>query len=485
MARPEPAETHPEAVAQLARWVDSPRDFVAEELGVTPDAWQDEALEHVRRGCIRLALKACKGPGKTAVLAWLVWWWLLTRPRSKVVCTSITADNLRDNLWTELAKWQARSPILQAQFRWTKERIEQVDAPEEWWASARAWPKDADATAQADALAGVHADHVLFVLDESGGIPRAVMATAEAGLANANPAEGRTALLVQAGNPTSVDGPLFDACGKDRALWAVVEITSDPDSPRRTPRVSVQWAREQIAKYGRDNPWVLVNVFGRFPPGSSDALLALEDVLESSRRVLPDASYRDEARILGVDVARFGDDRSVLALRQGRCLYRLSRVYRNLDTMTLASQVARAIDELKPDAVFVDVTGIGAGVVDRLLQLGYSVIGVEFGGAASGPRWANKRTEMWDTMADWVRGGGCIPDDAELIAEMPAPKYAFAANGKMQLEAKKAMKARGLSSPDKADAVALTFAFPVAAPVPGLPGASRTRQADTEYEPYA
>jgi hypothetical protein len=452
------------AVAAIADWAARPVVFVRQVLRAEPDAWQAEVLEAAAR-CQRLALKASKGPGKSTVLAWLGWWFLVTRPHPKVVATSITGDNLRDNLWTEMSKWQGRSELLRHAFTWHAERIVYNAHPQTWWMSARQWSKAADASQQADTLAGIHADHVMFLVDEAGGIPDAVVAAAEAGLANADSARGTEAKLVIAGNPTELSGPLYRACTRERSLWWVKEISGDPEDPNRAPRVSVTWAREQIAKYGRENPWVLVNVFGQFPPGQSNALIGVEEVAEASRRVYAERDWRDEVRILGVDVARYGDDRSVLFPRQGRVAFR-PRVLRNVDTMQLASQVAMTIADWRPDAVFVDQTGIGAGVVDRLRQLGYAhvVLGVDNAGRpiTSETKFLNRRAEMWWQMARWVREGGAIPDDAELMGELPGPTYRFNAQGKLQLESKDDMKARGLPSPDKADALALTFAAPVA-----------------------
>jgi hypothetical protein len=434
--------------------------FVREVFQVEPDAWQGEFLEAFVTNQ-RLALKACKGPGKTTVLAWVIWLYLVTRPHPKVVATSITGDNLRDNLWTELAKWQGKSPLLQAAFTWTAERIFSKQHPETWWASARTWRKDADASQQADTLAGIHADYLLFVLDEAGGIPDSVAATAEAGLANADEAAGREAKLCIAGNPTKTEGPLWRACTSERGLWWVKEISSAPDDPNRTPRVSKTWAQQQIDQYGRDNPWVLVNVFGQFPPGQSNSLLSLADATAASQRSLGLVEYNDAAKVLGVDVARFGDDESVIFARQGRAAFR-PKTFRNLDLMALADQVAMAMERFKPDAVFIDQTGVGGGVVDRLRQLGHRVTGVDFGGKSANPRCVNKRAECWWTMAEWTRNGGAIPDSAELLQEMTAPVYSFNAAGKLVLESKQSLKDRGYSSPDKADALALTFASPVA-----------------------
>ena len=436
--------------------------FVRECLGAEPDGWQLEVLRAFPLNQ-RLALKACKGPGKSTVLAWLIWNFLLTRPHPKVIATSITGDNLRDGLWTELAKWQARSAILKEAFTWTSTRIQANDHPDTWFASARQWSRTADASQQADTLAGIHAERVLFVIDEAGGVPDSVAAAAEAGLAT-----GIETKMLIAGNPTLLSGPLYRASTRERALWWVKEITGDPDDPNRAPRISVQWAREQIEKYGRDNPWVLVNVFGEFPPAQANSLFAVDVVSAAMRRQLPASEYGADALILGVDVARFGDDRSVACLRQGkRCMP--FRVWRGLDLMTLSGNIARLIDEEKPHAVFVDQTGIGSGVVDRLKQLGRRCTGVDFGGkpygeTISGDRYQNRRAEMWWSMANWVKDAW-LPDNSELVAELTAPTYSYAnAAGKLQLESKEDLKSRGLPSPDLADALALTFAEPVYAP---------------------
>jgi hypothetical protein len=447
------------AEARIARWREDPVAFVQECLGAQPDAWQVEVLRAFPVNQ-RLALKACKGPGKSTVLAWLVWNFLLTRPHPKVVCTSISGDNLRDGLWTELAKWQARSVILREAFAWTTTRIQAKDHPETWFASARQWSKSADQSQQADTLAGIHAERVLFVIDEAGGVPDSVAAAAEAGLAT-----GLETKLLLAGNPTMLEGPLYRACTRERALWWVKEITGDPDAPDRAPRIDPAWAKAQIEKYGRDNPWVLVNVFGQFPPAQSNSLLGVEHVEAARRRVPPRGTVDASPKILGVDVAREGDDRSVIFLRQGPASWE-PKVFRNLDLMALSGHVASIIVKHQPDAVFVDMTGLGAGVVDRLRQLGHQVTGIHFGGKAAPwagePAFQNMRCAMWWRMAEWVKEQGSLPDTAELVSELTAPTFSYAnAKGLFELETKDSLKARGLTSPDLADALALTFAMPV------------------------
>jgi hypothetical protein len=466
------------AVERLRVWRGDLRIFVRECLQAEPDAWQDEVLAAVIEHD-RIALKASKGPGKSTLLAWIAWWFLACHRHPKVVATSVTGDNLTDNLWAEMAKWQAKSPFLQAAFTWTATRISNNDSPETWWMSARTWPKGGDTNQQADTLAGIHADHVLFILDEAGGIPDAVAAAAEGGLANASKESGRTAKLVIAGNPTHLEGPLYRACTSERALWWVKEISGDPDDPMRAPRVSIEWARAQIAKYGRDNPFVMVNVFGKFPPAAANTLLGPDEVVAGCKRVIGEAEYYEEVRILGVDCARFGDDRSVVFMRQGRATYK-PEVFRNLDTMQLASQVARIWDKHKPAACFIDQATFGAGTLDRLNQLGYPAIGVDFGGKANAPKFANRRSEMWWLMADWIRAGGCLPDMGELITELTAPKYKFDEHNHLLLEKKAEIKKRTGTSPDLADALALTFAAPVAHP--SL--AQRRRSADHDHDPF-
>jgi phage terminase large subunit len=478
--------------SKLLRWKEDPRLFVRECIGATPDDWQDDVLASFNTNP-RIAMKAAKGPGKSTVLAWLVWLFLATRVDPKVPCTSISGDNLRDGLWAELAKWQNAAPILRHQFTWTAERIFLKARPETWWAAARQWSKTADSNQQANTLAGLHSKHLLFVIDEAGGVPDAVSSAAEGGLSTG----GDTHLLLS-GNPTHLSGPLYRACTRERQLWKIFEVTGDPDDPKRSKRISIQWAREQIEKYGRDNPWVLINVFAQFPPQQSNALIGVDEVDGAASRSIADIEWMHAYKLLGVDVARFGDDKSVIATRQGYVAHRMKE-FRNLNSVQLAGHVALAIDTWQPDSVFVDQTGVGAGVVDQLREMGHDVIGIDNAQSAlrAEPKLANRRAECWWLMAEWLKRG-CIPDDAELRAELPGPSYRFDKYGRIVLESKEDMKKRGLPSPNKADALALTFALPTpltspraamdpyAAPDPrALSNPRRAQRVETEFNPFA
>jgi len=441
-------------LSEIKKWRDDPVQFVRDVFKCEPDAWQAEILRMFPNNQ-RLAMKACKGPGKTCILSWLCWNFLFTRPHPKIIATSISAENLSDGLWSEMAKWQSKSEMLKTRFQWTKTNIFLKSAPETWFMAARAWPKSATKDQQADTLAGKHADYIMFVLDEVGGIPDSVMAAAEAALST-----GIECKLVIAGNPTHLEGPLYRACTQEAHLWHVVEISGDPDDPKRSPRISIKWAKEQIEKYGINNPWVLVNVFGKFPPSSLNSLLGPDEVRDAARRNLHGDDYLYSQKRLGIDVARFGDDSTVIFPRQGLQSFTPVEM-RGARSNEIAGRVMAAKHKWGSEIEFVDGSGgWGSGVVDSMIQAGYTPQEVQFGGKPISDKFANKRSEMWFLMANWIKRGGAIPDDARLIKELTAPTFTFTNNGKFMLERKAHIKERLGFSPDFADALALTFALP-------------------------
>lgn len=220
-----------------------------------------------------------------------------------------------------------------------------------------------------------------------------------------------------------------------------------------------------------------------FSAAGDDQVLSLADAETAAQRYLPPSDYSYAPRVIGVDPARFGDDRSVILQRQGRVAFK-PIVHHKIDNMQLAGHVAALIDEWRPDAVFIDA-GNGAGVIDRLRQMGHEVIEVAFGGKASSPEYFNKRDEMIFTMADWVKGGGCIPNDPALKQDLAAATYYFDVNNRKRVESKDEIKKRGLPSPDLADALALTFAHPVSRRPHADPVPRRAGVPMREYDPYA
>lgn len=474
---------------RIRRWRVDPITFVRDNFQVDPDEWQRDALavlggeSNPKR---KLCMKACTGPGKSAMLAWIGWHRLTCfaarGEHPKGAALSITSDNLKDNLWAELSKWQSRSAFLQSAFTWTKEKIYANDHPETWFLSARSFAKDANSEAIGRALSGLHSQFPFILLDESGDMPTAVGKAAQQ-IFTGIPTD---ALLAQAGNPTSTDGLLYDSCVNGAASWDVITITADPKNPKRTPRVSVEHAQEMIDTYGIDNPWVMATILGLFPPAGFRSLLGIEDVNAAMERHYREDDYSFAARILGVDVAREGDDSSVIFPRQGLVAF-TPQVMRNAKTIEGAGAVAQKETDWGSDATFVDNTGgFGGGWIDQLNALGRSPIGIHFASKATKPGYANKRAEMWFEMAEWIKGGGALPKIPALIAELTTPTYTFQGD-RLLLEPKEQIKSRLGRSPDLADALALTFAFSVAPRgMAGMLGAlanSGVGQTNRDYDP--
>lgn len=205
-----------------------------------------------------------------------------------------------------------------------------------------------------------------------------------------------------------------------------------------------------------------------FAAAGEDQLISLQDVEDAAHRHLHESEYNYAPRILGIDPARFGDDRSVIFPRQGRMAFKPT-IFHGVDNMTLAAHVSQKIRDWHPDAVFID-EGNGGGVIDRLRQLQHTVIGVHFGGTPTLPRFVNKRTQMWWEMRDWIVSGGVIPNLPALKQDIAAPTYWFDNQDKTVLEPKDDIKKRLKVSPDLGDALALTFAFPVQRDIIGALG---------------
>jgi hypothetical protein len=422
----------------------------------------------------------------TTVLAWLAWNFLLTRHNPNIAATSISGDNLKDGLLKEMSKWYAKCPLLQAAFTITNTRIFAKQAEKNWWLSFRTWPKSGDTQSQADTLAGLHEDNVMFILDEAGGIPPAVLVTAEAALSSC--VEGH---VLMAGNPTSLDGALYAAEKESTergGKWRTFSITGDPEDPKRAPRVKEEWARDQIRKYGRDNPWVLVNVFGQFPPTSLNTLISEDEVREAMRRMYREWDLGHQPKIIGVDVARQGDDASVLARRRGLQMYPFKK-YRNLTGIEGASIANRLWNEFGADAMFVDGTGgFGYTWIDQLSTLGRTAIPVGFADEArDSVRYYNRRAEMALEFVEAIKNGLALPPEGtegmhELKEALIHTTYTFKGD-RLLLEPKEDVKSKIGFSPDEMDAAMLTYAEPVTA-ARKQPGAVNYSAVST-YNPHA
>jgi hypothetical protein len=478
-----------EAASRIRSYRENPKQFVWEEFKAEPDAWQADGLEpcggsfNPRR---RVGFKACTGPGKTTELAWMAWHRLLCFGRKGeypkgAALSGEGRDNLRDNLWAELSKWQERSELLKHAFTLNQERVYANDHPEGWFLSARSYPKDADSEAIGRSLSGLHSPFPFILLDECGAMPSTVGQKATQ-IFTGGVVDG---LLAAAGNPTTTSGLLYHISNIERHLWTIITITADPDDPKRTPRVDIEHAREMIALYGRDNPWVMATILGQFPPHGFNTLLSLAEVEAAMGRQLREDQYCYQQKRLGVDVARFGDDRTIIFPRQGLASFRPVEM-RNARNPDIAARVIKAKVDWGSELEFIDDTGgYGGGVIDCMLQAGYSPIGVCASGKATDPRYYNKRAELWFAMAEWVKKGGCLPNIPALTAELTVPTYSFK-DGKFIMEPKEKLKEpkRLGRSPDLADALCQGFSLP------DMPAANPFTKAQQgrvvhDYDPFA
>lgn len=427
------------------RWRANPTQFVVEALRATPEPWQAEALDAINLHD-RIAVRSGHGVGKSTWLAWVILWWMLTRFPAKVPCTAPTAHQLEDVLWGELSKWYRRLPeLLQSWLILKGDRLELADHPAESFAVARTARKE-----QPEAFQGFHSQNLLFIADEASGIEDIIFEVGEGAMST----PGAKTLLT--GNPTRTSGYFFDAFNRDRARWHTKRVECGESS-----HVSPGYMADMLAKYGEESNIYRVRVLGEFPLSDDDVVIPLHLVESAIDRDVGRTLYR---QVWGLDVARFGEDRSCLVKRQGN-RYISHKVWNSRDTMQTAGIVANeykisdAAD--RPSEILVDVIGIGAGVVDRMYELGLPVRGINVGEspAAQDGRFIRLRDELWWRAREWFekRDVSMSPDD-DLIAELTSVKYKFTSAGKIQIESKDEMKKRGLRSPDIADAFVLTMA---------------------------
>ncbi len=436
-----------------------------------PDEWQIAFLKELgeeikKRGfnaalaqaveAVQFATASGHGIGKSALVAWLILFILSTRPHARGVVTANTVEQLATKTWPELAKWRRRC-ITGHWFYITTGRgamkIVHRQHPETWRADAQSCDEH-----NSEAFAGLHNvdSSAFYIFDEASRIPDKIWEVAEGGLTDGEP------FWFVFGNPTRPSGRFYECFHRFRHRWKTRQIDS---------RTVVITNKKQIAKwiedYGDDSDFVRVRVKGQFPAVGDHQFIGTNLVEESIRRQVV-ATMRDPL-ILGVDVARFGTDKTVLRFRRGRDARTIpARKYRGKNTMQVASIIAGVINEFAAQgtpiaAVFVDGGGVGGGVVDRLHQLGHKVIEVGFGEKARNDRdYANRRTELWADMRKGLAIVG-IDDDPELRADLVGPEFDYTPKEQLILESKDDMQERGVSSPNDGDALALTYAEPVAA----------------------
>jgi len=422
--------------------------FVREILQAEPQAWQVECLNALAQNG-RVATRSAHGVGKSCMAAWAILHFLFVNSFAKVVCTAPTIRQLYDVLWSELAKWIKRSPLLMELFEWQKTKIIFRQAPSEWFASARTASKP-------EALQGFHADNLLFVLDEASGIDDEIYEVVQGALTG-----GANNKILMLGNPTRNEGFFKRAFFEDRDHYYTMKVAASDST-----RVSDDYCQRLIKQYGADSDVVRVRVLGEFPAQEAAGLIPLELVESAMAR---EPSFDGEL-ILGVDLARFGDDETCIAARLGDSVLPLQH-WRKLDLMQTTGKILHTLTELMTKykigraRLNVDEGGLGAGVVDRLREvlreknLFVTVNGCNFGGKARDKKYANFVTEAYFALRDRLAQGAItLPNDDELAAQLSTRRYNLTSSDTLIIEKKADFKKRIGRSPDRADAVLLAFA---------------------------
>jgi len=431
------------------RWRADPVQYVTDVFGATPEKWQAEALTALATKD-KVSVRSGHGVGKSTLDSWTIFWFMTCYFPCKIPCTAPTLHQLKDILWAELAKWHKRMPDeLRSQFRIKSSdqdmRVVNVHAPESSFAVGRAGRKD-----NPEALQGFHEDNLLFIIDEASGIDEIVFEVAQGALSTEH------SKVLMTANPTRTSGYFFDSHHKMRHRWHTMKV-----SCKDSTRVSPTYIKDVEEKYGLDSNVYRVRVLGEFPQSEDDVVIPLE-LCEAA--VTRDVQLIDTYMpVWGLDVARFGDDDSALCKRHANHIIEPPKVWHQRDTMEVSGLILKEYEEtdaaLLPGSIMVDVIGIGAGVVDRLKELGLPVRAVNVGESATGNNYARLRDELWWRGRDWFDDKQCrIPDDGRLIGELSTVKYKVTSSGKIQVESKDDMKKRGLKSPDVADSFILTFA---------------------------
>ena len=433
-------------VAFIKKYHSDPNLFVEQVLQIKPDPWQAELLSEVAKNTRKISVRSGHGTGKSTVASWVIIWYFLTKHPCKIVLTAPTSSQLFDALFSEVKSWIRKLPqALQTLLEVTSDRVVLLSAPQDAFVSCR--------TARAEtpeAMAGVHSDNVLLVVDEASGIPEKVFEAAAGSMS------GLTATTLMLGNPVRTSGSFYESHHRLKTEWHTMHI-----SCLDSPRVSKEFIREMAVRYGEDSSAYFVRVLGKFPKTDDDTILSLALVEDAQNRDVKMSEFTP--KIWGLDVARFGMDSSVLAERQGTIVTELE-AWKGKDLMQLVGLVHNKYSEClpsqRPIQIMVDSIGLGAGVVDRLRELDLPVRGINVAESPSmRGQYTNLRAELWFRMKEWLEARDCkIPKDEALFSELVSPRYFFSSTGKLQVESKQEMKKRGLPSPDRADAVILTLA---------------------------
>ncbi len=414
------------------------RFFVVMMLKAEPTEDQETVLNDIDNGERKISIRSGHGTGKTSMLSWIILWWGLFKDDAKIPMTAPAAPQLYDLLLPEIRKWRDKLPL-----QLKKEvdiKSERVDFENGNFAVARTARKD-----QPEALQGFHATNILFIIDEASGIPQNIFEVVEGALTT----DG--SFVVMTANPTRVEGYFYDSHHKNRWQWSVYQFNAE-----NSKNVSKAWIAEKKRQYGENSDVYRVRVKGDFPKQSSDAVFSLDKIEDAQQNEQFDSSG---AEVWALDVADFGDDKSVLVKRKGLHFYEV-KTKEGADLATLKGWLLYEYNRSvrKPSVIFVDAIGLGSGLPSVCHEAGLDiVIGVKASHTADdSDTYQNKRAEWYYKLEEALEDAK-LPDDDELVGELMAQRYFINTYGKIQLVDKKQIKKDLGRSPDKADAFAISM----------------------------
>jgi hypothetical protein len=447
---------------------ESIRTWQAEMFATVRDHLHNPETRHQP---LKISVASGHGIGKSAFISMFTMWALSTCEDTKIVTTANTETQLRTKTWPEVLKWHRRA--LNAHwFEATATSVYAKDPGHEksWRADAVTWSEN-----NTEAFAGLHnkKKRIVVVFDEASSIADKVYDVTEGALTD----EETEIIWIAFGNPTRNTGAFRETFRKNRHRWVNKQI--DSRDVEGTNKVQIKkWEDD----HGVDSDFFKVRVRGIFPAASFKQFISQEDVDQAYGRHLRPEQFSFAPKIITVDPAWEGDDEFVIGMRQGLHFKILRTLGKNDNDVHMANVIAQLEDLEKADAVFID-GGYGTGIVSvgRSLHRNWQL--VWFGEKADDPGCLNKRSEMWKLMRDWLKQGGSIPPDPVLSSDLVGPDTVPRLDGKLQLEAKKDMKTRGVPSPNRADALALSFAYPVSPKLSiGLDGGGKLQ---AEWDPYS
>jgi len=413
-----------------------------------PDEWQKGVLESIAgsfdvdpEAAIQDATASGHGIGKSALTAIIILWAMSTRPHLNGIITANTTTQLSTKTWRELAVWHKRS-INKHWFTWTATKFFHNEHPETWFTAAVP-----NSEHNSEAFAGQHAQHVLIIYDEASGIPDIIWEVSEGAMTTPG------AMWFVFGNPTRNTGRFRECFSRYRHRWNTRQVDS-----RTAKMTDKRKIAEWLEDYGDDSDFFRVRVRGEFPRISDTQFIPETVVVEAQDRNLKPQEFAQYPKIMGVDVARFGNDQSVITLRQGPKVH-YQYAYRGLDTVEVATKARDLfIDDSNIVAICVDGPGVGGGVVDQLAKFKLPVVDVQPAGRSPQPEeFINMRAWLWGQAKIWLQSADLPAGDRELLDDYTGIEYGYDKKLRIQMESKQDMKKRGQHSPDKADSLNLTF----------------------------